>query len=56
MVELAQALVSEFAARVRADGAIPYLRLFNDRGYDDHLYQLLKPVQVLDAISYYSTH
>lgn len=56
LIDLAQRLVSEFADRVRSDGAIPYLILFNDRGYDDHLYQVLKPILTGKDIPYYSTH
>lgn len=56
LVELARGLVSEFADSVRADGAIPYVMLFNDRGYSDHLYQVLKPVLASKDIDYYSTH
>jgi hypothetical protein len=56
MVEVAQRLVSDFVDNVRSDGAIPYLLLFNDRGYDDHLYQMLKSVLNNKDIPYYSTH
>ena len=56
LIELAQRLVAGFAESVRADGAIPYLILFNDRGYDDHLYQALKPILASKNVPYYSTH
>ena len=53
---LAQRLVAEIVASARADGAIPYLILFNDRGYEDHLYQALNPALAGNDIPYYSTH
>ena len=56
MVELAQRLVSDFVDNVRSDGAIPYLLLFHDRGYNDHLYEALKPVLTSKDIPFYSTH
>ena len=56
LIDLAQALVARFADSVRADDAIPYVILFNDRGYDDHLHQVLEPVLIQKDIAYYSTH
>lgn len=56
MVEVAQSLVSDFARKARADQALPYVILFNDRGYDDHLYRILEPVLKRDNIAHYSTH
>ena len=53
LIDLAQALVARFADSVRADGAIPYVILFNDRGYDDHLHQVLEPVLIQKDIAYY---
>jgi hypothetical protein len=56
LIELAQGVVAEFADSVRSSGAIPYVILFNDRGYDDHLFQALKPVLASKDIPYYSAH
>ena len=49
-------MVSEFAATARADGKRPLVILFNDRGFDDHLYQLLQPTLSANQIAYISTH
>ncbi|MEJ1487441.1 MAG: hypothetical protein RPU72_03675 [Candidatus Sedimenticola sp. (ex Thyasira tokunagai)] len=56
MVEVARSLVSDFATKVRADKAIPYVILFNNRGYDDHLYKIMRPILTEEKIPYYSTH
>lgn len=51
-----QAMVEEFSATAKTDGKVPIVILFNDRGYDDHLYQMLKPTLETQNIPYVSTH
>jgi hypothetical protein len=55
-VPVLKAMVREFAASARADGKRPLVILFNDRGFDDHLYQLLQPTLTASQIPYISTH
>lgn len=55
-VPVLKAMVAEFAATARADGKRPLVVLFNDRGFDDHLYQLLEPTLKANQIPYISTH
>lgn len=55
-LEVSKALVRDFARSVRLDGAQPFVILFNDRGFDDHLFQVLAPVLNSEAIPYFSTH
>ena len=56
LVDLSQLLVTKFATQVRDDGAIPFVILFNNRGFSDHLFDILKPVLDQNNIPYYSTH
>lgn len=49
-------MVKEFAATARADNKLPIILLLNDRGYNDHLYQVLKPALEEASIPYVSTH
>lgn len=42
LVDVARALMVEHVRRVRADGRIPLVILFEDRGYDGHLEAVLK--------------
>ena len=56
MIDVARSLVRKFATEVREDGAYPYVILFNNRGFDNHLYEMLEPVLVNDSIAHYSTH
>jgi hypothetical protein len=55
-LDVARKLVSDFVDSVRADKANPYLILFNDRLYHDHLYAALEPVLTSKKIPHYSTH
>jgi hypothetical protein len=55
-VPVLKAMVAEFAATARADGKRPLVILFNDRGFDDHLYKLLQPTLEANQIPYVSTH
>jgi hypothetical protein len=56
LVSTAEALVRNFAEAVRADERLPIVVLFNDRGYEDHLYRALEPVLRDGKIPYVSTH
>jgi hypothetical protein len=51
-----RAMVSDFAAMVKRDGKLPIVLILNDRGYDDHLFQALKPTLEKDSIPYVSSH
>ena len=55
-VDVARALIADFVDKVRSDKAIPYVILFNDRFYENHLYQSLESVLNRKKIPYYSTH
>jgi hypothetical protein len=56
VIDVAEALLAEFAATVRADGKLPYVLLFNDRGYNDYLYRALGPRLARRGVAYFSTH
>ncbi len=56
LIDLSRALVIDFAKQVHSDGAIPLVVLFNDRGFNDHLYSMLQPVLDEKNIPFYSTH
>ncbi|MBR8836306.1 MAG: hypothetical protein DSM106950_20365 [Stigonema ocellatum SAG 48.90 = DSM 106950] len=49
-------IVTEFAATAQKDGKMPIVLLFNDRGYDDHLFRALEPTLKSASIPYVSTH
>ena len=49
-------MVEEFAATAKQDGKLPIVLLFNDQGYDDHLYRLLKPTVEQNQIPFVSSH
>ncbi len=55
-VPVLRAIATEFAATVKADGKLPILLLFNDKGHADHLYQALKPTLESNSIPFISTH
>lgn len=56
LIDVSQLIVRKFVQQVRDDGANPIIILFNDRGFDDHLHTILKPILIEDNIQYYSTH
>ena len=56
LIDISQAIVSNFARQVRDDGAIPIVMLFNNRGFDDHLHAILKSTLMNNNIQYYSSH
>ncbi len=49
-------MVQDFATTAKQDGIMPVVLLINDRGYDDHLYQLLRPTLERHSIPFVSTH
>ena len=49
-------MVTNFATTAKADGKLPIVLLLNDRGYDNHLFQALKPTLEADSIPFISTH
>lgn len=49
-------IVKEFAVTAKQDGKLPIVLLFNDRGYEDHLYQLLRQTLEENSIPFVSTH
>jgi len=51
-----KSIVKDFASTAKADGKMPIVLLFNNRGYQDHLFQALKPTLEKDTIPYISTH
>jgi hypothetical protein len=55
-IPLLRAIVADFAATVKSDGKMPIVLLFNDQGYQDHLFQALKPTLENALIPYVSTH
>ncbi|HEY9626393.1 MAG TPA: hypothetical protein V6C84_03755 [Coleofasciculaceae cyanobacterium] len=55
-VPVLEKMVQEFATTARQDGKLPIVLLFNDRGYDDHLYRLLQPTLKQNQIPFVSTH
>ena len=55
-IPVLRAMVADFAATAKADGKRPIVLLLNDRGYDDHLFQALKPTLESASIPYVSTH
>jgi len=55
-IPVLRAIVAKFAATARGDGKMPTVLIFNDQGYDDHLFQALKPTLENASIPYVSTH
>lgn len=55
-VQVARAIVREFARQARHDGVVPVIYVVNNLGYSDHLFQALRPVLEQDNIPYVSSH
>lgn len=55
-IPVLRAIVADFAATARGDGKMPIVLILNDRGYNDHLFQALKPTLENASIPYVSTH
>lgn len=56
ILSLARAILVQFAAEARADGAIPVVLLFHDRGYGDDLYRAVSQTLVENKVPFVSTH
>ncbi len=54
--QILRAMVTDFALTAVKEHKLPIVLLFNDRGYDDHLFQALEPTLKSAAIPYVSTH
>lgn len=55
-VQVARAIIREFARQARSDGVIPVIFIVNNLGYSDYLFQALRPVLEKDNIPYLSSH
>jgi hypothetical protein len=55
-IPVLRAMISDFAATAKRDGKLPIVLVINDRGYDDDLFQVLKPTLEKYSIPYVSTH
>ena len=55
-IPILRAIVADFAATAKSDGKMPIVLILNDRGYDDHLFQALKPTLENAEIPYVSNH
>lgn len=56
ILDVAEALLAEFAASARRDRIVPFVLLFNDRGYADHLYRALGPKLRARGVPFLSSH
>jgi hypothetical protein len=55
-VQVARAMIREFAIQARRDGVLPVIFLVNNFGYSDFLFKALSPVLLEDHIPYLSSH
>lgn len=56
ILSVARAILTQFAAEARADGAIPVVILFHDRGYGDELFRAVSRTLVENKVPFVSTH
>ncbi len=56
ILAVARAILAQFAAEARADGAIPVVILFHDRGYGDDLFRAVSRTLVENNVPFVSTH
>lgn len=56
ILDLATALLAEFADSARADGRLPIVLLIADRGYNDYLYRALGPALASRGIPFITSH
>jgi len=56
ILSVARAILRQFAAEARAEGAIPVVLLFHDRGYGDDLYRAVSQTLVENNVPFVSTH
>ncbi len=55
-VQVARAIVRDFAQKAREDGIVPVIFIVNTLGYSDYLFRALEPVLEQDKIPYLSSH
>jgi hypothetical protein len=55
-VQVARAMIHEFAQRARKDGMIPVIFIVNNLGYSDYLFKALNPALQADNVPYLSSH
>jgi hypothetical protein len=55
-VQVARAMVRDFAAEARQEGTVPVIYIVNNFGYSDYLFEALKPALEADQIPYVSSH
>lgn len=55
-VQVANAIVRDFAANARRDGIVPVVFIVNNFGFSDYLYQVLRETLERDGIPYLSSH
>lgn len=55
-VQVANAIVRDFAAAARRDGIVPVIFIVNNFGASDHMYQALRGTLEADHIPYLSSH
>jgi hypothetical protein len=55
-VQVAQAIVRDFAYQARKDGMLPVIFIVNNFGYSDYLFRALQPVLEADHVPYVSSH
>lgn len=55
-VQIARAMIHDFAKEARADGVIPVIYIVNNFGYSTYLYDALKPALEQDHVPYLSSH
>jgi hypothetical protein len=55
-IEVARAIVQDFALQARSDGILPVIFLVNTLGYSDYLFQALRPILVAEKIPCLSSH
>jgi hypothetical protein len=55
-VQVARAMIHEFATEARRDGMIPIIFIANNLGYSDYLFKALNPALQADNVPYLSSH
>ncbi|MET4389884.1 hypothetical protein ABIB73_005658 [Bradyrhizobium sp. F1.4.3] len=55
-IQVARAIVQDFAKQARNNGVIPVIFIVNNLGYSDYLFRALKPVLEQENIPYLSSH
>ncbi len=55
-IQVLRLIIKDFARQVRSNGQLPVLMLFNNRGYSDHLYQVLADTIAQANIPTMSSH